>query len=395
MLKHILKLMWNKKTNHIFFFVEILVIFLIVTMTTLFTSSLMKKYFIDKGFDTKLQYIIQSDFGSIKDSIRIVETKARIEQEINQNPNIESSTWLSSSFPFSGNTWGKGSDVLGFYLHTLFVIAEVDVEQTLGLNIIQGRSFIEEDYNAKYTPVIVNKKFYDKYTETKGGMLDSIINFSGEIKVVGVMDHFKQNGQFEDEKYYFIALNHPKIIIDPRWMPDNLVVKTIPNPNPAFQSEISTIFSHEPTLGDIYISNFEESRIKRNAPYWAQLVLIGIISLFLLINISLGLIGILSHTINQRKGEIGLRKVMGATTSNIVYQFVGEVMLVAGLSIFVGGLFIVQLPYITELGLEKASLYQAAGISMLFIIILLFLSSIIPSLKGARLEPSAALHEEG
>jgi len=116
--------------------------------------------------------------------------------------------------------------------------------------------------------------------------------------------------------------------------------------------------------------------------------------LFLLINISLGLIGILSHGVSQRKPEIGLRKALGATSGQIVSQFVWEVMIVAGVALVLGLLVILQLPYITDFEFEKRDLFIATAISLGFIIILLLLSSIAPSLRGARIEPSTALHEE-
>ena len=191
-----------------------------------------------------------------------------------------------------------------------------------------------------------------------------------------------------------IALDHKKFINDRSEVLTKLLVKTKDGVDPSFQSKISSLYSAVAKINNINISSIDKKREYDSSSYWAQLIALGIIALFLLINISLGLIGILSHGISQRKAEIGLRKAMGATSGQIVRQFVSEVMIVAGVALFLGLIVILQLPYVTEFEFEKKDLFFATAISLGFIIILLLLSSIAPSLRGARIEPSIALHEE-
>jgi putative ABC transport system permease protein len=49
-----------------------------------------------------------------------------------------------------------------------------------------------------------------------------------------------------------------------------------------------------------------------------------VVSSFLLINVALGLFGILNVSIAKRRSEIGLRRALGATGRGISRQFVGE-----------------------------------------------------------------------
>ncbi len=390
----IYKLLWKKKEKHLFFLIEILIIFFIVTMTVLYSFDHLKNYFVKLGYDTKNQYSVSADFKPIKDSLQLVGIKKMIAQEVEQLDGVEKVSWVSGSAPMTYNNWGFGSDKYGSY-HATFLIADENVTPVLALNIIKGRSFDKDDYNSKYPPVILNKIFYNLITEHLGHeMIDSVYSDFMDFKIIGVVDHYKQNSEFQKEGYYMIALDHKKFINDRSEVLTKLLVKTKDGVDPSFQSKISSLYSAVAKINNINISSIDKKREYDSSSYWAQLIALGIIALFLLINISLGLIGILSHGISQRKAEIGLRKAMGATSGQIVRQFVSEVMIVAGVALFLGLIVILQLPYVTEFEFEKKDLFFATAISLGFIIILLLLSSIAPSLRGARIEPSIALHEE-
>lgn len=391
----IFKLLWNKKEKHLFFFIEILIIFFIITMTFLYSYNHLKNYLVNLGYETKNQYKVQADFESIKDSLELVNVKNRLIQEIKQIEDIESVSWISESAPMTHNNWGFGNDNFGFYYHTTFLVADENVVPTLGLNIIKGRGFTKDDYNDKYTPVIINQKLLTLLQDTVGiSVLDSVYTNYVDFHVVGVIDHYKQNSEFQEEKYYMIPLDHKGFIENRSDMLTTLLVKAREGANPNFQSKISKAYSDIAKISNIHIGYLDAGRKHDSSSYWLQLVALGVIALFLLINISLGLIGILSHSINQRKSEIGLRKAMGATSSQIVGQFVSEVMLVAGAALFLGLIVIAQIPYVTDFEFEKKDLLISTLISLGFIIFLLLLSSIVPSLRGARIEPSTALHEE-
>ncbi len=391
----ILKLLWHKKEKQFFFFIEILIIFFVITMTFLYGYDHLKNYFVKLGYETKNQYIVRADFNSFKDSVELVRIKKLLSQEIKQIDGVESVAWVAGSAPMTYNNWGFGNDDLGFRYHANFLGADKNIVSALELNIVKGRGFEQDDYNDKYIPIIMNKLLYNLLVKAKGHeMVDSIYTAFTEFHIVGVVDHYKQNSEFQKEGYYLIALDHPLFLDNIDGGLTNLLIKVKDGANPSFQSKISSTYGDVAKIHDIYINQLDEDRKHESASYWLQLIAIGIIALFLLINISLGLIGILSHNISQRKSEIGLRKALGATTSQVVRQFVGEVMLVAGAALLVGLMVILQLPYVTEFEFEKKDLFIATALSLTFIIILLLLSSIVPSLRGARIEPSTALHEE-
>ena len=65
--------------------------------------------------------------------------------------------------------------------------------------------------------------------------------------------------------------------------------------------------------------------------FWlAPLAAAGIVSVFLLIMVAMGLTGVLWLHVTQRTREIGLRRAKGATVVNIRRQLVGEVVVAHG-----------------------------------------------------------------
>jgi putative ABC transport system permease protein len=119
-----------------------------------------------------------------------------------------------------------------------------------------------------------------------------------------------------------------------------------------------------------------------------------IISGFLLINIALGLFGVLFTQINHRRAEIGLRKAMGATPGEVTAQFVSEVLLVTAAGLLVGTFFAIQVPLLELLPIPGKYFYFGIGASIVTILIIVTICALLPSRQAAGLHPAHVLHEE-
>ena len=90
----------------------------------------------------------------------------------------------------------------------------------------------------------------------------------------------------------------------------------------------------------------------------------------MIFNVLLGLFGILWYNINQRKGEIGLRRAMGATQENIAWQFIGEIVVIATFALILGVFFAVQFPLLgvfNVFGVANATYFKGIILAILFI----------------------------
>jgi putative ABC transport system permease protein len=144
---------------------------------------------------------------------------------------------------------------------------------------------------------------------------------------------------------------------------------------------------------DVVIWDMAKDRRQSNRPILIPMIILLVISAFLLINIALGLFGVLFTQINRRRAEIGLRKAMGATRAEVTTQFVGEVLIVTVAGLLLGAFFAVQVPLLEVTPIPEKFFYFSIGAAMLTILVIVTLCALIPSRQAAGLQPADVLHE--
>jgi putative ABC transport system permease protein len=124
------------------------------------------------------------------------------------------------------------------------------------------------------------------------------------------------------------------------------------------------------------------------------IIIFLVVSGFLLINVALGLFGVLNVSIARRRGEIGLRRALGATEGSISWQFVGEMWVLATFALVLGLLLAGQFPLMNVFDLDAGVYLMAMAASVLIIYLLVTLCALFPSRQAATVQPAVALHEE-
>ena len=115
---------------------------------------------------------------------------------------------------------------------------------------------------------------------------------------------------------------------------------------------------------------------------------------FLIFNVILGLFGILWHNINQRKGEIGTRRAMGATQGLITGQFIGEVVVIATFALILGCFFAIQFPLMDVFGLANNIYIKGMLTAVFMIYLLVIICAFYPSWQASKIHPAVALHAD-
>ena len=124
------------------------------------------------------------------------------------------------------------------------------------------------------------------------------------------------------------------------------------------------------------------------------LIILSIIAGFLIINVALGLFGVLWYNINKRRGEIGLRMAVGATRDSVSRQLVYEALILATFSLIIGSFFAIQFPLLNVFDLPAIVYIIALILAILFIYLLVFICSLSPGKQAAGVYPAIALHED-
>jgi putative ABC transport system permease protein len=124
-------------------------------------------------------------------------------------------------------------------------------------------------------------------------------------------------------------------------------------------------------------------------------IILTVICGFLTINVALGLFGIIWYSTNRRKGEIGLRRALGANTRTIYAQIIGETLALATIGIAAGCFLAFQFPILDIIGfIEDEVYYFAYGFSIIGIYIISALCALYPAWLAARIQPAEALRNE-
>ncbi len=388
MIKHILTLIWNKRQSNFLLFLEVFFSFAILFAVFSFVIYNLRTYSTPLGFDTEDIWVCHLDFEFGQDSAEIADIKKVLIRELNAKPQIESASLLGAITPFSGNTWTTSNDDNGFTLKTMMGFADEHYARSGGLNIIEGRWFEEGDDNRKYKPIVISKKMRETHFPDKP-VLDSLIRIEGERQIIGVIDHFKYKGEFEEE-------SSMTFFYTPSYSEDafNVNIRLKPGTPASFEEELNQTIAQITKSSSFIIENVENSRKRTSRAVWIPIVALLSICGFLVLNVALGLFGVLWYNISKRRAEIGLRRTLGASQSRVSVQFVGEVFFVALIGILTGAFFAIQVPLLKVVDIAPINLYYAIFLASLLICILVLVCSFYPSNQAARIHPAVALHEE-
>jgi putative ABC transport system permease protein len=121
----------------------------------------------------------------------------------------------------------------------------------------------------------------------------------------------------------------------------------------------------------------------------------GVVGLFLIAMVALGLTGVLWQNVTRRTREIGVRRAIGASGVAVYRQMVLEVMLLAGIALAAGLIVVVQLPILGALSFVTPAAFSAGTTAAVATVLLLTaFCALYPSWMASRLQPADALRYE-
>ena len=388
MIRHLFTLIWNRKRQNALMILEIFLAFLILCTVLTFVFHSMNKYSSPLGFETEDIWLAHLNIPRDADSLQIASTKERVKQAIEAFPEIQAASFSNDVTPFGGSVWTTTSDDNGFELRTDMIMADKDYDDVYKMNMVEGRWPEEQDYVGKYGPIVINQQMRDIYFKDTA-VIGMVLKINGENKIVGVVDHFKYQGEFSEE---------PKMTIFPLEAGSDagaaLQMRIRPGTSAEFEETLNKTIKSTAKGWDFVIKNLENERIRKSRETWVPIVALLSICGFLVINIALGLFGVLLYNIRKRRSEIGLRRAVGASPGGIIAQFMLEILILATLGIVVGLFFSAQLPLMKVFEVPN-SIYIWAMISTTAVIYtLVFLCTLYPSSQASMIHPAVALHEE-
>jgi putative ABC transport system permease protein len=383
MIRHYLKLLWKRKGKNAFLFAELVLVLWVLIGT--FSLGMHKFNFYSQplGFDWEGMYRIY--YSEKLDSLAL----DRMKRELLSFPEVEGVSFSVNVAPYLGNTWGNGNDLNGMNFNSFYLHADEDYAKTWNIPFHSGHFYTKEELAGRYTPIVVNKLFVDRYLQGKEPLGYRFQFWAGtQVEIVGVMKNFRFQGDFEEESpTSIIPLNN-------RVSKDCISIRTVKGSGPIVEKKLNDFMASTLKSSEFGIVKVADQRSFKNKQTYIPLGIVGSIALFLMVNIILGLFGILRYNIARRVPEIGLRKALGASSADIRRQFTGEMMVLTLMAFFVALVFAVQVPFLFAMPWSKGIYFTAIGLAAVLIFGLVYFCSLAPSHQAAVILPAKALHEE-
>jgi putative ABC transport system permease protein len=312
-------------------------------------------------------------------------------------PGVRSAA-ASARTPLGGNPWtgtfhpegfepGSGAPVPGAELN----VVSPDYPQALGMALLRGRGFtLDDDENALPVALV------DRWTEERfwpEGATGQRIRVGGELhEVVGVVEHVLYETLDEPGRYqlYFPAFQRDW------WRHLDFVIETRGDPASSAPRARAEIARLAPDLAVHSIRTLRGVVQDSLALRRLQTALVGIFGVVVLALASVGIYGVLSHSVGQRKKEIGLRMALGATRKAVLGLALKEGFVLAALGTaagWIGARLVSRI--LPSLLYEVAATDLASYLAMTAILCSVILAAaLIPAVRAARTDPWTALRSE-
>jgi putative ABC transport system permease protein len=394
MFKHLFKLIWNKKKQNFLLmsemFVSFLVMFAVFTLLVYYYNNYKKPM----GLDYKNVWIINYNnsykTGSTDSLDLYYETLKRTIKSLPQVLEV-SSTADNTPFTQNMNTSGimfnnRRIDGVNQYM------VDDNYMAVLKMQLLAGRWFNKADAITKDRLIVINSDLEEKLFgngNAVGKLIGSYDNKS-KMKVIGVVQALKMKGDYAPSS---IGMYMRTDTGSYRWL-GKMIIKVTPDADAAFEGKLYKLLANYMRNSDVEIEHLSDKRTSINYFTLVPMIVLLVVACFLVINVALGLFGVMWYNINKRRGEIGLRRAIGASGQSVSSQLVFESLILATLSLIVGTFFAVQFPLLNLFDLPAGVYIIAMIFSIIFIYLLVLFCSLYPGKQAAAIYPAVALHEE-
>jgi len=393
MLTHLFKLIWNKKKQNFLLMTEMFVSFIILFAVFTALVYYYQNYHRPTGFDYDRVWKFGYDTPkgmSNADSIAAFRESAR--QLIRSMPQIEDVSFSSGNIPFGNDNNGGNVNYYKKNVGTDKYTVDDNYSNVLHISLKEGRWFSKEDDAAKEKPVVINetlKKSLFGEENAVGKLIGEGGEGPGNLKIVGVIDDLKDKGDFVGPHSGFY-----RRVDTSTYGGGVILLKVRPGADGAFESRLFKILSSAMRNSDINIQHLSYMRVRINNIRLIPVIITLIVAGFLIINVALGLFGVLWYNINKRKSEIGLRRAVGASGHSISRQLIGEALVLSTISLIAGSFFALQFPLLNIFDLPALTYLIAQGLAIAFIYLLVMICAFYPGRQAAAIYPAVALHED-
>ena len=266
----------------------------------------------------------------------------------------------------------------------------------MGTPVLGGRAFEVGDDSAAASVAIINEAAVRRFFPTESPLGRSIRLLGRDWEVVGVVADVRQSGPIDDVE---ITTYIPYDQTRQSWLHRRgmaITVRTIAEPGAVAAVVRDRVWS---VNRDIPMRRFMTTAALYSARTWAPRFRTVLLTAFAALALGLaavGITGVMSYSVSQRRREIGIRRALGASTGSVLGLVLGESLKLTFTGVFLG--ILVSLATVRLLsgflfGVEPLDVGVFTAIPLLLTGVAL-LASYVPATVAARIEPAVTLRDE-
>ena len=274
-------------------------------------------------------------------------------------------------------------------------VCSPDYFQTMGIPILRGRGFTEQDKAGAPPVVIVNETLAQKHWPG-GDAIGKRIRFYGPLErspwleIVGITRDVKHELNLAVTPEYYLPHAQDS------WNSMVLVARTKAEPGAMtapIKQQVWAIDKDQPVFD---VRTMQEVRSISVALYTFSSVMVGIFAGVALLLAAIGIYGVMAFAVTQRTHEIGIRMALGARAGDVLKMVVKQGMMLALIGVAVGLAGAWALTRFMEkllVGVQPTDLLTFSAVSFCLLVAAL-LACYLPARRATKVDPLMALRYE-
>jgi putative ABC transport system permease protein len=264
----------------------------------------------------------------------------------------------------------------------------------MGVALLKGRDFADRDHSEAPGVAIINQSFARRFfpdEDPLGRQLDIGDGYNQTREIVGVVGDTKANSLIEPAppEMYVVYLQRP-------WQWIRYAVRTSVDPESLAPSIRAAVWSVDKDIPVNNLKTMDQLIAETTTEPRFYLILLSIFAAAALILSAVGVYGVMSYAVAQRRHEIGIRMALGARTADVLKLVVGQGMALAlvGVALGLAGAFALTRTLRNLLSTVEPTDPAVFAAVALMIIVVALLASLIPACRAVKVNPVVALRLE-
>ena len=386
MIRHLCKLVWNRKRANALTAFQIFISFLILFITVSLAVDEANNYRQPLGFSYEDRWVVFPSLQSGSEAETL--DRRQVYQPLEEFDWIESVAAANAgALPYGQGRYGAFS-IEGKIVW--YGAVSDEFHEVSDIELVSGRWFSEEDAALDWEPLVITQPLSEVLfggEDPIGQRVEEWKEGEEDARVIGVIADYRRSGELSDPGFFLLT----------RLKEDrqaHFLLKVRPGTPLAAQEQIDKRLKAMAPGSEVKITTLEEDRALAFKLALIPLFAVGVVSVLVLGMVALSLSGVLWQRTTLRTEEIGLRRALGGSAASIYVQLAGEIVVVASIGVIAGLLIVLQFPLLELLDYTSGIYALSLAFAALIIYGLVIVCSLYPGRLACRIRPVEALHHE-